>query len=170
MFVDKKLNQHFNQDHAHKFMLRLMHLCNIMSPADAVSCVPSAVLDDCKEYAQACMTAHLNRRAGTVYVANNLQHVQYLKIGRTSKPIEHRQRDLNSAGVLGQVKILYWVNCDDCVMAETLVHRRLKTCCVQKEFFHVDYDIAASMVVDAANQVNAWYASIACAIREIPSA
>lgn len=153
MFADKKLNKYFNENDESKFIQRLLTNKN-------TNLISSPVIDDCREYALETISNLLDKRNGKVYIANNLNHIHLLKIGRTFKDIKDRERSLNSAGVIGSVKILYWVDTVDCVHTEMLVHKKLKSRNIEKEFYSIDCNHAIEVITECSNITRDFYAEL----------
>lgn len=160
MFTDTKLNKHFNSNNEDLFINRLLVLAKKGNDFHDIEITNSPIMDDCKEYALEAIQNHINKRAGKVYIANNLLHMDRLKVGRTRKEIHERENSLNTAGVVGEVKILYWVNSLDAVMAETMSHQAMKYSRVEGEFFMVDLDTATKTIVECAVSTTTFYVAL----------
>lgn len=153
MFRDKKMNQSFNENDHAGFMGRVL-------AGIPIRVQYSPLMDECREFAYEEVARHLERRKGKVYIANNLLHYNHLKIGRTRKSIPERERSLNSAGVVGEIKIMYHVDCIDATMAESLIHRRLAAYHQEKEFFDVPLDMAIHTMEQCVREVMAFYENV----------
>lgn len=158
MFIDKRLSHHFNMGDHKKFFGRLVFLAQ--KDFSLIKIGESPVSDECYEFAVESIQAILNSHKGSVYIAMNDQSPTIIKIGRTSKPIQVRERSLNSAGVCGTIKILGAVTSMDSFMTESFTHKRLSTFHHEKEFFQIGVDHAASIITECADLVNDFYGKI----------
>jgi len=152
MFADSKLNKYFMNDDESRFVQRIFSLHE-----KEIKIIDSPIMDDCRDYALYSINNIISKRTGKVYIANNLNHINHLKIGRTFKSITDREKSLNSAGVIGSVKILCWVDTIDCVHTETLVHRKLKQYNIEKEFYSIDYQHAMHTIKECAQITTYFY-------------
>jgi hypothetical protein len=134
----------------------MLHLAK-HGKCEQLKIIESPVMDDCNEYALLSLQDHYSKHMGKVYVANNLNHIGHLKIGRTCKSIQDRERSLNSAGVIGTVKILYWIDTMDCYHTESLCHSLLKEFNLEKEFFNIDFDRAVETLHECTRITNTMY-------------
>ena len=159
MFIDKKLNQHFNNNSKSKFVSRVFALCR-SSSFDDIKISNSPVSDDALEFAIEAMTEHVKKRTGKVYVAINTLHPDRVKIGRTSKEISDREKSLNSAGVIGKMDIVWFDYSIDCVLTETFIHQRIKEKHIEKEFFKLDIVSASEIVKECTDMTYDFYNKI----------
>lgn len=157
MFIDSKLNTAFNNNDVASFMVRLLSLTKSKTLKNTIEVRDSVVTDDCYEFAVGAINNHIAARSGKVYIANNLNHLDHIKIGRTYKDIKERESALNGEGVIGKIHILYWTPYIDCVMTETLVHRKLQGSRIEKEFFNIPYDVAVEVLTETETDVIQFY-------------
>lgn len=151
MFVDRKLNQYFNTNTKDKFMSRLLDLCQ-KSKYESIKLCHSPVYDESLEFAIESINEHISKRTGKVYVARNDLHQDRVKIGRTSKEISDREKTLNSAGVIGKIKIVWWDYSIDSILTEHFIHQRLKEDHLDREFFNLDV-VSASMIIQECTDI-----------------
>lgn len=156
MFDDKKLNQLYNDQNDKKFITRLLSI----GKKKEIKILPSAIKDDCIEYALECIQKHLQTRTGRVYIAHNPEYPDVFKVGLTKRSIIDRETSLNSAGVIGKIQILQYYECIDCIMTEALSHSRLAQYHLEKEHFQVDIDTIKSVVENSNEIVEQYYKHI----------
>lgn len=159
MFIDKKLNQYFNESNDEKFVNRMLHLAKKLE-FEMMGLSESPVKDDCIEYLAEILSKHIQKRKGKIYIAYNDKHPTVIKIGRTSKPIEEREKSLNSAGVIGEIKIIGWCETPDTVISETFIHQRLKKFNTEKEFFSITAKEASVVINECAKITTDFYNKI----------
>lgn len=165
MFTDKKLNQCFNDNNKQGFVSRVLDLCK-KSKFEKIKVHQSPVMDDSIEFAVECLNDHIEKRMGKIYVAINELHQDRIKIGRTSKDIEERERSLNSAGVSGKIKIVWFDVSLDSVMTETFIHQRIKESHIEKEFFNIDVVSASQIISECTDLTYDFYKKIKNTIYE----
>jgi hypothetical protein len=96
--------------------------------------------------------------AGYIYLMRNAAHqLDIFKVGRTMRTAIERAKDLSStSGAVDKFLVAneWWVK--DCVVAESLVHERLREYRVnpKREFFKVDFRTAMSVVDSVVQQIN----------------
>lgn len=164
MFVDDKLNQYFNNDDESRFISRLVQLAKADPTCNSFRLCESPLKDECRDYAIDVLSDFIQKRKGTVYIASNDSNTNSIKIGRTARGVESRERSLNSAGVQGYIKIVWYADSIDSVLAEAFIHQRLKNQHVEKEFYDVAVDDAKTIAEQCVEQVILFYQRIAHAL------
>ena len=156
MFIDKKLNQCFNDNNKDKFVSRVFSLCK-SAKFDDITISSSSVSDDCLEFAIESINEHIHKRIGKVYVAVNSLYDGVVKIGRTSKDISDREKSLNSAGVIGKIEIVWFDHSIDSILTETFIHQRMKEYHVDREFFNIDVVGASHIITECTDMTYDFY-------------
>lgn len=156
MFDDKKLRQWFNEQDDKKFIARLIHVAK----RHEIKILTGPITDICVEYAHECLQKHLQSRTGRVYIAHNPEYPDVFKVGLTKRSICDRETSLNSAEVIGKIRIIEYFECVDCGMVEKLVHERLSEHHLEKEHFKVDIDTIRQVITNSNAMVEAFYKHI----------
>lgn len=92
---------------------------------------------------------------GSVYIMRNVsfREENMLKIGRTERSAEKRAKKLYTTGLPDPFNVLYEEDVPDCVLAEKLIHERLRQYRYkrEREFFILPLNEAISAVGSASS-------------------
>lgn len=159
LFIDKSLNQYFNSNEKKNFVNRLLTLAK-KSKFENMGVSRSPIMDDCIQFAEESLNEHIDSRRGKIYIAYNDTYPSLIKIGRTTKLISEREKSLNSAGVIGKLKMIGWCETPDSIITETYIHQRLKEFSHEKEFFTISPESAALVINECSEMTVKFYESI----------
>lgn len=164
LFIDSTLNQFFNENEKKKFVNRILLLAK-KSKFESMAVRQSPVMDECIQFAEEAMNEHMQARHGKIYIAFNETYPSIIKIGRTSKSIDEREKSLNSAGVIGKLRMIGWCETHDSILTETYIHQRLKEFSHEKEFFNITPESAASIINECSEMTTKFYQKIFQSLR-----
>lgn len=98
---------------------------------------------------------YLTGNKGYVYILSNPSH-KYVKIGLTTRPMDKRLRELNSAtGVPENFNLEYFTETHDCKQLEKNIHETLKNKRVnsRREFFNISVGKAKKVLKKEKNKL-----------------